>query len=94
MEYDYKGNKIDEEWFKRVKEKYKQDYKEHYMPQKLKGKGVFKRDGKYSTNIKYFGVTKHLGTFDTEEEATKVYKEALQDFIDNFDDYWDTYYDK
>lgn len=94
MEYDYKGNKIDENWFKRIKEKYKEDYKAHYFPQKLKGKGVVKRNGRWTTNFKYFGVTVHLGTFDTEEEATKVYKEALQDFIDNFDDYWDTYYDK
>lgn len=91
MEYDAKGREINEQWFKDRAKEYKEEYKKHYLPQKLKARGVFKRFGKWVANIKYFGQSVHLGTYETEEEAKKVFEKAQQDFIENFDDYWDTY---
>lgn len=92
MQYDAKGREINEQWFREREAEYKQNYKDHYLPQKLKAKGVFKRYGKWVANIKYFGHSEHLGTYETREEAEKVFREAQQEFIDNFDEYWQIYY--
>lgn len=92
MNVDAKGREINEQWFKDRANEYKEYYKKHYLPAKLKAKGVFPRYGKWVANIKYFSENIHLGTYATEAEARAVHKKALQDFLDNFDDYWDQYY--
>ena len=90
---DYKGNEINDEWFRQRKEEYKKEYISHYLPQKLKGKGYKKIGKRFTVYFKIFGETRWLGTYDTEEEAKKVYQKALDDFLENFDDYWDSYYE-
>jgi len=47
-------------------------------------KGVYKVGNRYTAKIKYKGKSKHLGMFDTPEEAAKKYNESAQFYFGNW----------
>lgn len=53
--------------------------------------GVWKHGDRYCTEVRRKGVKKHLGTFDTPEEAFEIYKPAKEKIIKIAADEWKEY---
>jgi len=91
---DHKGNEIDENWFNNIVEEYKRMQIEKFKPIRLKTRGCRLVNGRWVAQISYWGAKKTIGHYDTEEEARAAYLEAIQDWEDNWLEYWSKHNDK